>query len=71
MPPPDPDSNSRSKQRDAVIAKLTRLLDSETTLTSSALKQNNLALLRDKLTSHKRDLSRLRSTLSAARDRAN
>lgn len=58
-------------KRDGVIAKLTRLLDSETTLTSSALKQNNLSLLRDKLASHKRDLARLRTSLSTARDRAN
>lgn len=64
-------NSRRAEQRDAVVAKLTRLLDSETTLTSSALKQNNLALLRDKLASHKRDLSRLRTSLSSARDRAN
>jgi Golgi SNAP receptor complex protein 1 len=46
-------------------------LDSETTLTSSALKQNNLSLLREKLSAHRRDLNRLRSTLHQARDRAN
>lgn len=46
-------------------------MDSETTLTSSALKQNNLSLLRDKLTEHRRDLGRLRSSLQTARDRAN
>lgn len=67
-PPPN---LTAAKQRDAVVAKLTRLLDSETTLTSSALKQNNLALLREKLASHRRDLSRLRSSLASARDRAN
>jgi Golgi SNAP receptor complex protein 1 len=58
-------------QRETVIAQLGRLLDSEATLTSSALKQNNLALLRDKLSDHRRDLSRLRNTLKEARDRAN
>ena len=58
-------------QRESVIAQLGRLLDSEATLTSSALKQNNLSLLRDKLTDHRRDLTRLRNTLSGARDRAN
>ena len=58
-------------QRDNVIGQLTRLLDSETTLTSSALKQNNLSLLREKLAEHKRELIRLRSSLSHARDRAN
>lgn len=49
---------------------MSRLLDSEATLTSSALKQNNLALLREKLAEHKRDLVRLRKTISEARDRA-
>ncbi|KAH6636668.1 hypothetical protein F5144DRAFT_568244 [Chaetomium tenue] len=58
-------------KREGVIAQLGRLLDSEATLTSSALKQNNLALLRDKLSDHRRDLSRLRTTLQSARDRAN
>lgn len=58
-------------KRENVIGQLTRLLDSEAALTSSALKQNNLALLREKLAEHRRDLNRLRSTLSEARDRAN
>jgi Golgi SNAP receptor complex protein 1 len=40
-------------------------------LTSSALKQNNLSLLRDKLAEHRKDLVRLRTALSEARDRAN
>jgi Golgi SNAP receptor complex protein 1 len=59
------------RQRDSTISQLARLLDSETTLTSSALKQNNLSLLREKLSAHRRDLSRLRGTLQQARDRAN
>jgi len=58
-------------KRETVIAQLGRLLDSEATLAYSALKQNNLALLRDKLADHRRDLARLRSTLQEARDRAN
>lgn len=58
-------------QRETTISQLARLLDSEATLTASALKQNNLSLLREKLTAHKRDLNRLRSTLQQARDRAN
>ncbi|KAG6000072.1 hypothetical protein E4U21_005862 [Claviceps maximensis] len=58
-------------KRDSTISQLARLLDSETTLTSSALKQNNLALLREKLSAHKRDLHRLRGALQQARDRAN
>lgn len=58
-------------QRETTITQLTRLLESDSALTSSALKQNNLSLLREKLSSHKRDLLRLRSTLQQARDRAN
>ncbi|KAL2017825.1 hypothetical protein VTK56DRAFT_1627 [Thermocarpiscus australiensis] len=58
-------------KRESVVAQLGRLLDSEAALTASALKQNNLALLRDKLADHRRDLARLRTTLQAARDRAN
>ncbi|KAM7188847.1 hypothetical protein V8F33_010394 [Rhypophila sp. PSN 637] len=56
---------------DHFIAQLGRLLDSEAALTSSALKQNNLALLRDKLADHRRDLTRLRAHLQQARDKAN
>ncbi|KXX79623.1 Golgi SNAP receptor complex member 1 [Madurella mycetomatis] len=78
--PPKPTEEERNAEanlqelldkREGVIAQLGRLLDSEATLTSSALKQNNLALLRDKLADHRRDLSRLRTTLKEARDRAN
>ncbi|KAK0378618.1 vesicle transport V-SNARE protein [Colletotrichum limetticola] len=58
------------EKRENVISQLSRLLDSEAALTSSALKQNNLALLREKLAEHKRDLVRLRKTISEARDRA-
>lgn len=58
-------------QRDSIVSQLARLLDSEAALTSSALKQNNLSLLRDKLSSHRRDLNRLRSNLGQARDRSN
>ncbi|KXH37887.1 vesicle transport V-SNARE protein [Colletotrichum simmondsii] len=39
-------------------------------LTSFAALNNNLALLREKLAEHKRDLVRLRKTISEARDRA-
>jgi Golgi SNAP receptor complex protein 1 len=58
-------------QREDVISKLDRLLDSEAALTSSAMKQNNLSLFRKKLASHKKDLIRLRSNLQEARNRAN
>ncbi|KAJ2897273.1 Golgi SNAP receptor complex member 1 [Zalerion maritima] len=59
------------KTRENVIGQLGRLLDSEAALTSSALKQNNLSLLKEKLAEHRRDLVRLRNGLSEARDRAN
>jgi Golgi SNAP receptor complex protein 1 len=59
------------EKRESTIAQLTRLLDSEAALTSSTLKQNNLSLHREKLSSHKRDLTRLRSTLQQARDKVN
>ncbi|KAI1345133.1 V-snare-domain-containing protein [Xylariaceae sp. FL0016] len=57
-------------KRENVVNQLGRLLESEASLTSSALKQNNLSLLREKLAEHRRDLKRLRSNLSDARNRA-
>ncbi|KAK0628439.1 hypothetical protein B0T17DRAFT_491541 [Bombardia bombarda] len=75
--PTEEEKNTETKlqelldKRETGIAQLSRLLDSESTLTSSALKQNNLALLRDKLADHRRDLTRLRATLHEARNRAN
>jgi golgi SNAP receptor complex member 1 len=59
------------KQRESLIGQLTRLLDSEATLTSSALKQNNLARHREVLSEHRREINRLSSSISEARDRAN
>jgi golgi SNAP receptor complex member 1 len=58
-------------QREAFISQLSRLIDSDATLTSSALKQNNLSLLREKHSEHRRDLIRIRNTVGQARDRAN
>ena len=58
-------------QRDGVISQLARLLDSEATLTSSALKQNNLSRHREILREHQTELARLRSQISTNRDRAN
>lgn len=78
--PPKPTDDERDTEkkleellvkREDIISQLGRLLDSEAALTSSALKQNNLSLLREKLSTHKRDLTRLRSKLQQARDRAN
>lgn len=58
-------------QRESLIAQLTRLLDSEATLTSSALKQNNLTRHREVLQDHRRELQRLSSAIAESRDRAN
>lgn len=60
-----------STQRESLIAQLSRLLDSEATLTSSALKQNNLARHREVLQDHRRELQRLTSSMAETRDRAN
>ncbi|PCH03303.1 Golgi SNAP receptor complex, subunit 1 [Penicillium occitanis (nom. inval.)] len=59
------------EKREALIGQLTRLLDSEVTLTSSALKQNHLARHREVLSEHRRELNRLSSSISETRDRAN
>jgi golgi SNAP receptor complex member 1 len=56
-------------QRDALIAQLNRLLDSESALTASALKQNNFSRHREVLLDHKRELKRLKSSISESRDR--
>lgn len=58
-------------QRETLISQLSRLLDSESTLTSSALKQNNLSRHREILADHRRELSRLRANIADARNRAN
>ena len=58
-------------QRENVIAQLNRLLDSDASLSASAMKQNNLSLLQKKFANHKKDLIRLRSTTQEARNRAN
>ncbi|RAK95801.1 putative vesicle transport v-SNARE protein Gos1 [Aspergillus ibericus CBS 121593] len=59
------------ERRDTLITQLARLLDSEATLTSSALKQNNLTRHREILHDHRRELQRLKSAISESRDRAN
>ncbi|TVY78259.1 Golgi SNAP receptor complex member, partial [Lachnellula suecica] len=59
------------EKRETLISQLSRLLDSEATLTASALKQNNLSRHRDLLQEHRRELSRLRSQIQEARNRAN
>ncbi|MCJ1336070.1 hypothetical protein MMC09_001345 [Bachmanniomyces sp. S44760] len=59
------------EKREILISQLSRLLDSEATLTSSALKQNNLSRHREILLDHRRELGRIRSNISEARSRAN
>ena len=41
-------------KRENIIRQLTRILDSDPNLTASAVKQNNLALLREKYEEHRR-----------------
>ncbi|OAX79728.1 hypothetical protein ACJ72_05947, partial [Emergomyces africanus] len=57
--------------RETLIAQLARLLDSESALTSSALKQNNLSRHREILRDHHHELKRLNSAIAETRDRAN
>ncbi|KAI9765275.1 MAG: hypothetical protein M1840_007474 [Geoglossum simile] len=59
------------QRRETLISQLSRLLDSESTLTSSALKQNNLSRHREILQDHHRELRRLKSTIADARARTN
>ncbi|KAJ5691212.1 hypothetical protein N7493_000532 [Penicillium malachiteum] len=79
-PPPEPTEEELRiesqlkdllERRDSLIAQLSRLLDSEATLTSSALKQNNLSRHREVLQDHRRELQRLTSAISEQRNRAN
>ncbi|RAL11442.1 putative vesicle transport v-SNARE protein Gos1 [Aspergillus homomorphus CBS 101889] len=79
-PPPTPSEEELRNEsqlkdildrRETLIAQLSRLLDSEATLTSSALKQNNLARHREILHDHRRELARLTAAIAEARDRAN
>ncbi|KAL2011601.1 hypothetical protein VTN00DRAFT_4319 [Thermoascus crustaceus] len=59
------------ERRESLISQLTRLLDSEATLTSSALKQNNLSRHREVLHDHRHELQRLTAAISETRDRVN
>jgi len=59
------------EKREALVSQLSRLLDSESTLTSSALKQNNLSRHREILLEHRHELRRLTSAISETRDRVN
>lgn len=56
-------------KRDNLISQLSRLLDSESALSTSALKQNNLTRHRELLVDHKSELRRLKSQISEQRAR--
>lgn len=64
-------ANAQTSQREAYITQLSRLLDSESPLTTSALKANNLTRHREILLDHRRELIRLSSQINDARARAN
>lgn len=57
------------QRRETLIAQLTRLLDSESALTSSALKQSNLSRHREILTQHTHELSRLSNSITSHRQK--
>ncbi|EDO04207.1 hypothetical protein SS1G_06690 [Sclerotinia sclerotiorum 1980 UF-70] len=78
--PPKPSEDERStemklqeilEKRETLISQLSRLLDSDSSLTASATRQNNLTRHREILLDHRRELSRIRSSISEARNRAN
>ncbi|KAK5091007.1 protein transport protein gos1 [Lithohypha guttulata] len=56
-------------KREGLIAQLSRLLDSESALSTSALKQNNLTRHRELLTDHRNELRRVKSQIAEARSR--
>ncbi|KAK0254685.1 protein transport protein gos1 [Friedmanniomyces endolithicus] len=62
--------NEILEKRTALLQHLARLLDSEPT-PPSALKSTNLARHREILQQHRTELSRLKTSISTARDRAN
>ncbi|KAK4936127.1 protein transport protein gos1 [Elasticomyces elasticus] len=57
------------EKRESLIGQLSRLLDSESALSTSTLKQNNLSRHREVLSEHRQELRRLKSSISEARDR--
>ncbi|KAL9604503.1 MAG: hypothetical protein Q9219_000468 [cf. Caloplaca sp. 3 TL-2023] len=78
--PPSPteeESNTETQiqelfeKRENLISQLARLLDSESLLTASALKQNNLTRHRETLLEHRHTLIRLRSSIASSRQKAN
>lgn len=56
-------------QRESLVGQLSRLLDSETVLSPSTLKQNNLARHREVLSEHRQELRRIKASIQDARNR--
>lgn len=63
------DLTSLFDQRDSLISQLSRLLDSESALQTSTLKQSNLTRHRELLTDHRSELRRLKSQIAEQRSR--
>ncbi|KAA8913322.1 hypothetical protein FN846DRAFT_163294 [Sphaerosporella brunnea] len=79
-PPPKPTAEETSTEaslqdvlsrRETVVAALARLLDSESSVNSSAAKLQNLTLHRSTLADHHREFTRLKSSIADSRNRAN
>jgi Golgi SNAP receptor complex protein 1 len=58
-------------KREALISELSNLLDSESALTSSALKQSNLSRHREVLNDHRKELQRIKANITDTRNRSN
>ena len=79
IPPKPTEQETRSEtqisdllsKRESLIGQLSRLLDSESALTSSALKQSNLSRHREILSEHRREFARIKGSIAEARQRAN
>jgi Golgi SNAP receptor complex protein 1 len=63
--------NDLLDKREQLVSQLSRLLDSESALTQSALKQSNLARHREILTQHKDELQRIKNQILAKRNQTN
>ncbi|KIW06672.1 uncharacterized protein PV09_02378 [Verruconis gallopava] len=63
--------NDLLSKREQLVSQLSRLLDSESALTQSALKQSNLARHREILSQHKDEYLRIKSQISAKRQQSN
>ncbi|KAI9761403.1 MAG: Mitochondrial ATPase complex subunit atp10 [Chaenotheca gracillima] len=59
------------ERRTSLLSQLSRLLDSDSTLTSSALKHSNLSRHSEILAEHRSTLTRLKTSISTTRNRSN